>query len=326
MNRTLPPLWLSSIILCAVAMAAEPGEPGAGSATETPPPSETAVLSVSAPLHPTTEQLKAENSSNLEKLTTLQNEFNEKQGELAKLTEELTQKSKALEQAESKEASKKAVGDWLTGELTGTGASLRRNGDIVVVDVPAAEYSVGKLKPSKELDKSLKVIAQAAVRFGAEFDLIVEGHADKTPVREGGKFRDNWDVAYERAYEMAKMIQGQISKQDGIAITSRGSNLPGDASKDRRVEFLFVSKRTSDGTTEKAGTPVTPESGKTEVVAKEKVEKEAVTPPKKAKQKEGKGEQPGKREKPVQKPAKDAEPGAGVKGPEKAKKDLDSEE
>lgn len=176
--------------------------------------------------------------------------------EVGDLMKQLSEQNENLKKLQDKEVGKTAAVEWLGGEMAKYGGTVYVNGDFVVVDVPQGEFREGKDTPEKSLKPVLKTLSQAAVRFSSEFDLIVEGHADASKVKKGGKFRDNWDVAYSRAYNVAKEISRLISKEEGIAITSRGSSLPAgggmDGKNPRRVQFLFASKRAS-------GSPNAPE-------------------------------------------------------------------
>ena len=56
--------------------------------------------------------------------------------------------------------------------------------------------------------------------------LIIEGHTDDLPVKPGGKFRSNWDLAYFRASSVANYLMTNGVKASRLSITSFGDQKP----------------------------------------------------------------------------------------------------
>ena len=57
--------------------------------------------------------------------------------------------------------------------------------------------------------------------------VIIEGHTDDRPVKQDGKFRSNWDLAYFRASAVANHLMGNGVNESRLAITSFGDQRPG---------------------------------------------------------------------------------------------------
>lgn len=56
--------------------------------------------------------------------------------------------------------------------------------------------------------------------------IIIEGHTDDLPVKPGGKFRSNWDLAYFRASAVANYLMKQGVGEQRMSITSFGEQRP----------------------------------------------------------------------------------------------------
>ena len=56
--------------------------------------------------------------------------------------------------------------------------------------------------------------------------IIIEGHTDDLPVKPGGKFRSNWDLAYFRASAVANYLMKQGIGEQRMSITSFGEQRP----------------------------------------------------------------------------------------------------
>ena len=77
--------------------------------------------------------------------------------------------------------------------------------------------------------------------------MIIEGHTDDIPVKSGGKYRSNWDLAYYRASAVAGYFINQGIDQSRLAISSFGDQRPLARSKtylarkkNRRIEINII--------------------------------------------------------------------------------------
>tara|TARA_A100001015_G_C14954900_1_gene698343 strand:+ start:445 stop:1107 length:663 start_codon:yes stop_codon:yes gene_type:complete len=56
--------------------------------------------------------------------------------------------------------------------------------------------------------------------------LIIEGHTDDLPVKKGGKYRSNWDLAYFRAASVANYLMAKGVEESRMSILSYGDQRP----------------------------------------------------------------------------------------------------
>ena len=77
--------------------------------------------------------------------------------------------------------------------------------------------------------------------------IIIEGHTDDLPVKPGGKFRSNWDLAYFRASSVANYLMEQGVREQRMSITSFGEQRPMARrktslarKKNRRIEINII--------------------------------------------------------------------------------------
>ena len=223
-------------------------------ATATPNPKQT------APLNPSpTPGITIIKERELPVEMGLQKSLDDAQARLAqgeKVLDDLREKYAA---AISPERERQELEDSLKKSLDGTGAVVYRNAELVVVRLPGTLFVRGAVKPDGRIAQVLSPIAKQEIAHAGTFDVMVEGNTDATPVRGAARVKDNWQMGFVRASSVAEMLQHLTLRSDGIAIASRGSNLPvsekGDQGDDRRVEFVFMPKRVSGAKAEQTPTP-----------------------------------------------------------------------
>jgi len=134
---------------------------------------------------------------------------------------------------------------FLQERFEGRGVEVYAAGVFVAVRIPAAGYGSGESRMPLAVRRNLDVIREAAAAFVAEFDLLLEGHADasgKTSARSNGT---NWNIAYRRAESVRSELVRLGVPEGSIGVLSRGAGLPSgsEVANHRRVEFLFSPKR-----------------------------------------------------------------------------------
>jgi len=145
--------------------------------------------------------------------------------------------------------------DFLAEKYKGTNVVVYTKGAFVAVRFPELYFNAGSVGLEKQKKERLKPISEAVIRFGGEFDLLVEGHADVTVSKSRGS--DNWDVAYHRAKGVANAMSDLKVGKKGMGIISRGDGLAQGNVGDRRVELVFSPKReVADTTSEPHGRQV----------------------------------------------------------------------
>ena len=142
---------------------------------------------------------------------------------------------------------RRALSKFLRAQYEGTNVEVYMQGEYVVVRLPEATYRLGGVKMPLSIRSRLKPIADAVTKFEADFDLVVEGHADATPMKRGSA-RSNWTVAFARADDVARELTDDLGvPEKTMAVSSRGSSMPAGpdafAAANRRVEMVFAPKR-----------------------------------------------------------------------------------
>lgn len=79
-----------------------------------------------------------------------------------------------------------------------------------------------------QLTKNSKAVLNGLIHLVKKVKnpLIIEGHTDDLPVKKGGKFGSNWDLAYFRAAAVANYFMGKGVPSKRISITSFADQRP----------------------------------------------------------------------------------------------------
>lgn len=125
---------------------------------------------------------------------------------MEQIEESLTGKQSATSLKSIKEeiASKiieKGMKDLVKVDLGKNGVEISLNSGIVFPI--GSEIIEPKWKPV--LEELMKQIAPYSNRY----EFAVEGHTDNTPIRGGGKFTNNWDLASARAHQIRQRLEEQ---------------------------------------------------------------------------------------------------------------------
>lgn len=147
-------------------------------------------------------------------------------------------------------ADQRNLADFLTSSYKGTEVQIKQEHDSVIVQIPSLIFNYNTRLMPTDTRTLLKPIVQAAVQFGLNFDLYIEGHADTSPLKANSRYHDNWEVGYARSERVAKELVKMNLPQDNLVLSSRGSNTPiGDTlseANNRRVDFVFQPRRGTD--------------------------------------------------------------------------------
>ena len=84
---------------------------------------------------------------------------------------------------------------------------------------------------------------------GTPWILRVDGHADRTPFRGGGRFASNWELSAARAIAVAQLLIGEGLPANRVAAAAFGDNQPidqGDSpealARNRRIELRLTDR------------------------------------------------------------------------------------
>ncbi len=104
----------------------------------------------------------------------------------------------------------------------------------------------------EEIRRVAEIIKDVAGKIPPEVDWVlrVDGHTDKTPVRENEFFDDNWDLSQARALSVVRYMIDELGiPADRLAATGFGEHRPiseGDApqslARNRRIELKFTER------------------------------------------------------------------------------------
>jgi chemotaxis protein MotB len=87
-------------------------------------------------------------------------------------------------------------------------------------------FKSGSYRVNKEADKLLKRIADV-VNSEPAIEVMVEGHTDNKPVKEGAHIKDNWELSVERSTAIIRELQNTYSVDPAKLIAAgRSSYIP----------------------------------------------------------------------------------------------------
>jgi len=118
----------------------------------------------------------------------------------------------------------------------------------VLFPVGSADLSTAGQQQLRELAEVLKEVSR---KFPADLPWIlrVDGHADRNPVRPGGRYASNWELSAARAIAVAQFLISQGLPANHVAATAFGDNQPidpGDSpealARNRRIELRLTDR------------------------------------------------------------------------------------
>ena len=192
--------------------------------------------------------------------TKLQDEFtsetNRLNGEITGIQTELSQAKKETaemkEMISSKDAKIKVMDDAVSstyGPFTAKGLSLEAKENDVYLSQPV-HFKSGSTRISEESKATLQSIYEALVANTATH-LVIEGHTDDVPMKEGAPFTSNKALSQARANSVKRALVRMGADATQITAMGHGSGKPAmsyenDADresareKNRRAEFAIV--------------------------------------------------------------------------------------
>lgn len=175
-------------------------------------------------------------------------------GEISNLKSELDASKKAAAEAQkmaqAKEAELAQLRQTIKDAIGATGAfDLSVRGDqLMVVTATPISYRSGSTRVSKEGREAIKNLAEV-LKNNPDIKVLVEGHTDDVPLKEGAPWRDNWELSTARAMRVVRMLIKQGVNPAQVAAVSKGEYDPAVEGKDeearaknRRTEFVPAAK------------------------------------------------------------------------------------
>ena len=144
-------------------------------------------------------------------------------------------------------ALRSVVSNALLG-FEGQGLSVEiKNGKVYVSMEESLLFATGSTRVGAQGVNALKELAKV-LEENPEINILIEGHTDDVPVRQGSQFTDNWDLSVLRATAIVRILlqNSQIAPQR-LTAAGRGEHLPVDPAKttearqkNRRTEIILT--------------------------------------------------------------------------------------
>jgi chemotaxis protein MotB len=199
------------------------------------------------------EKRKAELLLSEDRLRKFEMDLNAKKIELEKITKELTEREKRVNELEeiiaSKDAVVKALKDKVAKALLGfkdKGLSVEQKDGKVYVSMDAKLlFASGSTKVDAQGLKALIELAKV-LEDQQDLEILVEGHTDTDKMKSSSHPSDNWELSVLRATSVVKiMLENSKMTPTTISAAGRGEFIPIDSenkAKNRRIEVVLIPK------------------------------------------------------------------------------------
>lgn len=167
-------------------------------------------------------------------------ELEARNARLIEMENMLYQKDKILDDLRQK------VADALMG-FEGQGLTVtRKNGQVYVSMDEKLLFKSGSTVVDPNGVRALKQLSQVLAK-NPDIDIMIEGHTDDVPFRQGSSLKDNWDLSVLRATSIVRiLLDGSGIDPIRLTVAGRGEFLPVDAAKttearrkNRRTEIIL---------------------------------------------------------------------------------------
>lgn len=151
-------------------------------------------------------------------------------------------------QTQAVQALRSAVTSALQGFNTDELTIENKNGKVYVSLQDKLLFPSGSTQVNPAGKDALKRLAEVLSK-NSEIEIVVEGHTDNVPVKQGASYKDNWDLSVLRATTISRlMIENGIDAKR-IEAAGRGQHFPvatnADAAgkaRNRRTEIILSPK------------------------------------------------------------------------------------
>ncbi|MFK7807181.1 MAG: OmpA family protein [Saprospiraceae bacterium] len=160
------------------------------------------------------------------------------EGDLKTAKTELTTAEAAAKKKEDEMvASIKSVFSPYEGE----GLSItEKNGRLYVSMAAPIEYRSGSTRISKDQKATITALANI-LKTNPAVGVLVEGHSDNVPVKEGARFANNMELSMARANKVVRALVKEGADATQLTAVGRGSTMPAaDGEASRRTEFVII--------------------------------------------------------------------------------------
>jgi chemotaxis protein MotB len=190
-------------------------------------------------------------------LLILEDEVEKKQKNLQQLQRELEQRNAKLVELENilqrKDSAVNALRDKVSQALLGfenEGLKVSlKNGKVYVSLDEELLFGTGSTQVDPKGRQALTRLADV-LEQNNDINVMIEGHTDDVPVRQGSTFKDNWDLSTLRATAIVRILLEESSMDPRRLIAAgRGEHMPVNPAKtsearqmNRRTEIILTPK------------------------------------------------------------------------------------
>jgi chemotaxis protein MotB len=188
----------------------------------------------------TLEQLQGNVSEQRQAVTQLRAELEARNARLMELEDMLNRKDQLMNEL------RQTVADALLG-FEGQGLTVtQKNGKVYVSLQNKLLFGSGSTVVDSEGQRALRQLA-AVLAQNPDIDIMIEGHTDDVPFRQGSSIKDNWDLSVLRATSIVRiLLDARSIDPQRITVAGRGEYLPVDPAdtpearaRNRRTEIIL---------------------------------------------------------------------------------------
>jgi chemotaxis protein MotB len=188
----------------------------------------------------TLQELQGNVSEQRQAVTQLRAELEARNARLMELEDMLNRKDQLMNEL------RQTVADALLG-FEGQGLTVtQKNGKVYVSLQNKLLFGSGSTVVDSEGQRALRQLAAVLVQ-NPDIDIMIEGHTDDVPFRQGSSIKDNWDLSVLRATSIVRiLLDAQRIDPKRITVAGRGEYLPVDPAdtpearaRNRRTEIIL---------------------------------------------------------------------------------------
>lgn len=188
----------------------------------------------------TLEELEGNVSEQRQSLTRLKAELEARNARLMEMEEMMQEKDRLMNRL------RQTVADALLG-FEGQGLTVtQKNGKVYVSLANQLLFSSGSTVVDQNGQRALRQLA-AVLAQNPDISIMIEGHTDDVPFRQGSSIKDNWDLSVMRATSIVRiLLDAKSIDPNRITVAGRGEYVPVDPAdtpearaRNRRTEIIL---------------------------------------------------------------------------------------
>jgi chemotaxis protein MotB len=186
------------------------------------------------------EELEGNVSEQRQSLTRLRAELEARNARLMEMEEMMQEKDRLMNRL------RQTVADALLG-FEGQGLTVtQKNGKVYVSLANQLLFSSGSTVVDQNGQRALRQLA-AVLAQNPDISIMIEGHTDDVPFRQGSSIKDNWDLSVLRATSIVRiLLDAKSIDPSRITVAGRGEYVPVDPAdtpearaRNRRTEIIL---------------------------------------------------------------------------------------